>query len=147
MLCSPDEIFLGARVQGSGREAARWQTCLLPVYEGLHKVGEVQSLGKMSCWKMSRFGSWLPPTSSIPFFPLCHAMAIPAGAALTAGLLVPAAGKCPRFAPSVSVSLLPGRCHSYGGSVPYGIARLLRCAAVQLELQPLGCQRVNRCVK
>lgn len=96
---------------------------------------------------MSRFGSWLLPLSSVPFFPLCRAMAIAAGAALAAGLLVPAAGECPRLAPCVSVSLLLGRCHGYGGSVPDGITRLLRCAAGQLEFQPLGCQRVNRCMK
>lgn len=50
-----------------------------------------------------------------PFPPSGWAVAIPAGAALAAGLLVPGAGRCPCLAPSapdVPVTALPGWCHS-----------------------------------
>lgn len=91
----------------------------------LHKVGEVQSLGKMSRWEKTRFGSWLFPPSASPFPPLCCAVAIPAGAAFAAGPLVPGTGGCPRLAPSapgVGVAALPGLCHGYGGAAPMGLS-------------------------
>lgn len=97
-----------------------------------------------------RLGHWLFPPSASPFpFPCC-VVAIPAGAAVTAGLLVPWAGGCPRLAPSapsIGVTALPGQCHVCGGAAPDGISRLLRYAPVFSKLQPLGSCGFNRCLK
>lgn len=97
-----------------------------------------------------RFGHCLSPSSAFPFLFPCCMVAIPAGAAVAAGLLVPWAGGCPRLAPSapsIGVTALPGQCHSCAGAAPDGITTLLHCAPVFPELQPLGSCGFNSCLK
>lgn len=155
ILCGPGEVFWKQRFED-------WQrTCPVAAVttpwpcEDLRKLGEVQSFGKISCSENKtknhpRLGHWLFPPSASPFpFPCC-VVAIPTRAAVTAGLLVPWAGGCPRLAPlapSIGVTALPGQCHVCGGAAPDGISRLLRYAPVFSELQPLGSCGFNRCLK
>lgn len=90
-------------------------------------------LGKDQFWLLA-----FPPSAS-PFPPLRCAVAVPAGATLAAGLVVPGAGGDPRLAPlAPGVVALPGQCHGYGGAALDGITSLLRRAPVLPELQPLG---------
>lgn len=99
-------------------------------------------LGKDQFWLLA-----FPPSAS-PFPPLRCAVAVPAGAALAARLVVPGAGGYPRLAPlAPDVVALPGQCHGCGGAALDGITRLLRRAAVLPELRLLGSRGFIRCMK
>lgn len=99
-------------------------------------------LGKDQFWLLA----FLPSAS--PFPPLRCAVAVPAGATLAAGLVVPGAGGDPRLAPlAPGVVALPGQRHGYGGAALDGITRLLRRAPVLPELRLLGSRGFIRCMK